>query len=182
MHVHVYKYTYTHTHVYIYTCVYMYIYTYVLHGSSSCVCLHVHVHVHKYTYTHIYICTCIYMYICIYEFFLSRSSFFCGFKILITKWIAKLIRMTSSKSSSPLRRQSIFWKRDNSVQHFLYLLWQSLLMVVLLDTPEDRIQTAIEHIDPARRDPNSPMSHKVDLKNPPPWGGLLFTMFPHQEP
>ena len=44
----------------------------------------------------------------------------------------------------------------DTIQHFLWNLWQPLLQVVPLDTLEDRMQTAICHIDPIRRDPASP--------------------------
>jgi len=40
------------------------------------------------------------------------------------------------------------------------------------------MQTAIEHIDPARRDPNSPMSHNVNRKKPPPPGGVAIYYVP----
>ena len=53
-----------------------------------------------------------------------------------------------------------------TIQYFLWQLWQPLLKVVPLDTLEDRMQTAIEHVDPALRDPNSPLPHNVTLAKP----------------
>jgi hypothetical protein len=51
----------------------------------------------------------------------------------------------------------------NTIQHFLWHLWQPLLQVVPLNTLEDRMQTAICHVDPARRDPASPMPKNINL-------------------
>jgi len=44
----------------------------------------------------------------------------------------------------------------NTIPHVLWQLWQPLLQVVSLDTLEYRMQTAICHVDLARRDPASP--------------------------
>jgi len=52
----------------------------------------------------------------------------------------------------------------DTIQHFLWNLWQPLLQVV--HTLEDRMQTAICHVDPARRDPASPLPHNISLANP----------------
>jgi len=54
----------------------------------------------------------------------------------------------------------------DTIHHFLWNLWQPLLQVVPLDTLEDRMQTAVCHVDPARRDPTSPLPHNISLTKP----------------
>ena len=51
----------------------------------------------------------------------------------------------------------------DTIQH---LLWQPLLQVVPLDTFEYRTQTAICHVDLARRDPASPLPQNITLAKP----------------
>jgi len=54
----------------------------------------------------------------------------------------------------------------DTIQHFLWQLWQPLLQVVPLDTFEYRMQTAICHVDLARRDPASPLPSNISLAYP----------------
>ena len=54
----------------------------------------------------------------------------------------------------------------NTIQHFLWCLWQPLLQAVPLDTLEDRMQNAVGQVDPPRQDPKSPMPHNVTLAKP----------------
>jgi len=60
-------------------------------------------------------------------------------------------------------RFSLHSSPPDTVQHFLWNLGQPLLQVVPLYTLEDRMQTAICHVDPARRDPASPLPHNISL-------------------
>ena len=53
-----------------------------------------------------------------------------------------------------------------TIQHFLWCLWQSQLQALPSDTLEDRMQNAVGQVDPAWRDPNSPMPHNVTLSKP----------------
>jgi len=51
----------------------------------------------------------------------------------------------------------------DTIQHSLWQLWQPLLQVVPLDTLEYRMQTAICHVDLARRDPASPLPQNLNI-------------------
>jgi len=69
----------------------------------------------------------------------------------------QLAQFRSRLHSSPL----------DTIQHFLWQLWQPLLQVVPLDTLEYRMQTAICRMDLARRDPTSPLPQNITLAKPP---------------
>jgi len=63
-------------------------------------------------------------------------------------------------------RFRLHFSPPDTIQHFLWNLWQPLLQAVPLDTLEDRMQTAICHVDPARRDPACPLPHNISLAKP----------------
>ena len=53
-----------------------------------------------------------------------------------------------------------------SIQYFMWKLWQPLLKTLDPLSLEERMQTAICHIDPQRADPNSPMPQNVVTVQP----------------
>ena len=54
----------------------------------------------------------------------------------------------------------------DTIQHSLWQSWQPLLQVVPFDTLEYRMQTAICHVDLARRDSASPLTQDITLAKP----------------
>ena len=73
----------------------------------------------------------------------------------------------------------------DTIQYLLWQSWQPLLQVVPLDTPENRMQTAICHVDLARRDPASPTASecaRTALLQAQQYSGTNFTLYATAQP